>query len=52
VDSNFGDAMANMSQSGNRLENRKSEDDEVLWKTEEVKMTRCPEECEKQWRPV
>jgi len=25
---------------------------EIDWKTGEVKMTRCPEECEKQWRPV
>ena len=25
---------------------------EIDWRTEEVKMTRCPEECEKQWRPV
>ena len=25
---------------------------EINWKTEEVKMTRCPEECGKQWRPV
>ena len=25
---------------------------EINWRTEEVKMTRCPEECEKQWRPV
>jgi len=24
---------------------------EIEWKTGEVKMTRCPEECEKQWRP-
>jgi len=24
---------------------------EINWKTEEVKMTRCPEECGKQWRP-
>ena len=25
---------------------------EIDWRTEEVKMTRCPEECRKQWRPV
>ena len=25
---------------------------EIDWKTGEVKMTRCLEECEKQWRPV
>ena len=25
---------------------------EIDWKTGEVKMTRCPEECGKQWRPV
>ena len=25
---------------------------EIDWKTEEVKMTRCPEECGRQWRPV
>jgi len=25
---------------------------EIDWKTVEVKMTRCPEECGKQWRPV
>ena len=25
---------------------------EINWKTGEVKMTRCPEECGKQWRPV
>jgi len=25
---------------------------EIHWRTEEVKMTRCPEECGKQWRPV
>ena len=25
---------------------------EINWKTEEVKITRCPEECGKQWRPV
>jgi len=25
---------------------------EIDWKTGEVKMTRCPEECEKQWRLV
>ena len=24
---------------------------EIDWKTGEVKMTRCPEECGKQWRP-
>ena len=24
---------------------------EIDWKMEEVKMTRCPEECRKQWRP-
>jgi len=24
----------------------------IDWKTEEVKMMRCPEECGKQWRPV
>ena len=24
---------------------------EIDWKTGEVTMTRCPEECEKQWRP-
>ena len=24
---------------------------EIDWKTGEVKMMRCPEECEKQWRP-
>ena len=24
---------------------------EIIWKTGEVKMTRCLEECEKQWRP-
>jgi len=24
---------------------------EIDWKTVEVKMTRCPEECGKQWRP-
>jgi len=23
---------------------------EINWRTEEVKMTRCPEECGKQWR--
>jgi len=23
---------------------------EIDWKTEEIKMTRCPEECGKQWR--
>jgi len=25
---------------------------EIDWKIREVKMTRCPEECGKQWRPV
>ena len=25
---------------------------EIDWKTGEVKMTRCPEECGKQWRPT
>jgi len=25
---------------------------EIDWKTGEVKMTRCPEECGKQWRPM
>jgi len=25
---------------------------EIDWRTGEVKMTRCPEECDKQWRPV
>ena len=25
---------------------------EIDWRTEEVKMTRCPEECSKQWRPM
>jgi len=25
---------------------------EIDWRTEEVKMTRCPEECGKQWRPI
>ena len=25
---------------------------EINWRTGEVKMTRCPEECGKQWRPV
>ena len=25
---------------------------EIDWKTGEVKITRCPEECERQWRPV
>ena len=25
---------------------------EIDWRTEEVKMTRCLEECGKQWRPV
>jgi len=24
---------------------------EIDWRTGEVKMTRCPKECEKQWRP-
>ena len=24
---------------------------EIDWKTGEMKMTRCPEECKKQWRP-
>jgi len=24
----------------------------IDWRTEEVKMMRCPEECGKQWRPV
>ena len=24
---------------------------EIDWRTGEVKMARCPEECEKQWRP-
>ena len=24
---------------------------EIDWRTEEVKMTRCPEKCGKQWRP-
>ena len=24
---------------------------EIDWKTGEVKIMRCPEECEKQWRP-
>ena len=24
---------------------------EIDWKTEEVRMTRCPEECGRQWRP-
>ena len=24
----------------------------IDWKTGEVKMTRCPEECGKQWRPI
>jgi len=24
---------------------------EIDWRTGEVKMTRCPEECGKQWRP-
>ena len=23
---------------------------EIDWKKEEIKMTRCPEECEKKWR--
>ena len=25
---------------------------EIDWRMGEVKMTRCPEECEKQWRPI
>jgi len=25
---------------------------EIDWRTGKVKMTRCPEECSKQWRPV
>ena len=25
---------------------------EINWRTGEVKMTRCPEECGRQWRPV
>ena len=25
---------------------------EIDWRTREVKMTRCPEKCGKQWRPV
>jgi len=25
---------------------------EIDWRTGEVKMTRCPEECGKQWKPV
>ena len=25
---------------------------EIDWKTGEVKMTRCPKECGKQWRPM
>ncbi len=25
---------------------------EIDWRTGEVKITRCPEECRKQWRPV
>jgi len=25
---------------------------EIDWRTGEMKMTRCPEECGKQWRPV
>ena len=25
---------------------------EIDWRTREVKMTRCPEECGKQWRPA
>jgi len=25
---------------------------EIDWRTREVKMMRCPEECDKQWRPV
>ena len=40
MDSNLEDAVASISQSRNRLENR------------EVKMMRCLEECGKQWRPV
>ena len=24
---------------------------EINWRTSEVKMMRCPEECGKQWRP-
>jgi len=24
---------------------------EIDWKIEEVKITRCPEECRKQWKP-
>ena len=23
----------------------------IDWRTEKVKMTRCPKECRKQWRP-
>jgi len=39
MNSNFGDAMASMLQSQNRLENRGSKDDEVsrkMWKTMEA----------------
>ena len=25
---------------------------EINWRIGEVKITRCPEECEKQWRPM
>ena len=25
---------------------------EIDWRIEEVKITRCPEKCGKQWRPV
>ena len=25
---------------------------EIDWRTREVKMTRCPEKCGKQWRPM
>ena len=25
---------------------------EINWRTGEVKMIKCPEECDKQWRPV
>jgi len=25
---------------------------EIDWRTGKIKMTRCPEECRKQWRPV
>jgi len=24
---------------------------EIDWRTEEVRMIRCPEKCKKQWRP-